>query len=801
MASYDHQEIERKWQKKWAKEKAWVAKEDPKADARYHLVMFPYPSGAGLHVGHVESYAALDILTRRARMQGKNVLFPIGYDAFGLPAENYAVKTGTHPAETTKAAIENFRKQMMSLGLSFDWSREISTADPAYYKWTQWLFLLLYKNDLAYRAKASVNWCPTDNTVLANEQVVNGCCERCGATVVQKELEQWFFRITTYADKLLAGLDTLDWPERIKAMQRNWIGKSEGVEIEFRGTQDKKEFSIPVFTTRPDTLFGVSYVVLAPEHPLVDELTLPEFREAMLAYRDQARKKSELERTQLEKDKAGVFIGAYVKHPLTGKDVPVWISDYVLVTYGTGAVMGVPAHDERDFAFAKKYDLPIKWVIASPNQDDRVAGKAYTDAGTLVNSGMFDGLMSGEAKTAIAVELESKGLGKRVTNFRVRDWLVSRQRYWGAPIPIVWCEDDGAVPVEPKQLPVELPMDADFKPTGESPLARSKSFQKVKCPKCGKAARRESDTMDTFVDSSWYFLRYCDPKNDDAFADETKLRYWLPVDLYVGGAEHAVLHLLYARFFCYALKDLGYLEFDEPFLKLRNQGLILGPDGEKMSKSKGNVVNPDDIVREYGADALRMYEMFMGPLEDAKPWDTKGLVGVRRFLDKAWHAREKLGDVKDAELEKALHKTVKKVSDDLDQLKFNTAISALMVCVNAFGAAEKIPEDLFQTFVILLAPFAPHLAEELWTECGRKGSVFAERWPTADERFLKDDIVKVAVSVNGKVRGTIEIAPDLPQEEALARALATENVAKHLEGRKPTKVVYVPGRMINIVLT
>ncbi|TAK03327.1 leucine--tRNA ligase [Patescibacteria group bacterium] len=807
MASYDHRSIEKKWQAKWDPpsprlRRAGEAPEDPARakDKLYHLVMFPYPSGAGLHVGHVESYAALDILTRRARMQGKNVLFPIGYDAFGLPAENYAVKTGVHPAETTKAAIENFRRQMKSLGLSFDWSREISTADPEYYKWTQWLFLLLYKNDLAYRAKAPVNWCPSDHTVLANEQVVDGTCDRCGTVVVQKELEQWFFRITKYADRLLAGLDRLDWPERIKSMQRNWIGKSEGVEIEFHGTQGDCEFSIPVFTTRADTLFGVSYVVLAPEHALVDELCIEEKREELVRYRDQARKKSELERTQLERDKSGVFLGAYAKHPLTGEDVPLYVSDYVLTSYGTGAVMGVPAHDDRDYAFAKKYDLPVKWVVASPNQDDRVADQAYVDEGVLTNSGSFNGLTSHEAVGAIAAELESKGRGKRITFFRLRDWLVSRQRYWGAPIPIVWCDDCGAQPVEPKSLPVELPTDVDFKPTGESPLKRSASFQDVDCPKCGKAARRESDTMDTFVDSSWYFLRYCDPHNDAVFADEAKLRYWSPVDLYVGGAEHAVLHLLYSRFVCYALRDLGYVEFDEPFLKLRNQGLILGPDGEKMSKSKGNVINPDDIVHEYGADALRLYEMFMGPLEDAKPWDTKGLVGVRRFLDKAWACRTKLADATDPELSRVVHKTIKKVSDDLDQLKFNTAISQLMICTNAFAAVEAVPRGLFATFVTILAPFAPHLAEELWTDLGHKMSVFQASWPVADASLIKDAIVKVAVSVNGKVRATIDIAPDLPQEEAVARALATENVEKYLAGAKPKKVIYVPGRMINIVV-
>ncbi len=829
MPSYNHLEIEPKWQKKWEEKKVGKVREETKDadDAVYYLTMFPYPSGAGLHVGHVESYTAVDILTRKARMLGKNVLFPMGWDAFGLPAENYAVKTGVHPAETTGKAIENFRRQMKALGLSFDWSREVSTCDPSYYKWTQWLFLLLYKNDLAYRAKAPVNWCDGCQTVLANEQVVDGSCERCSTVVIQKELEQWFFRITKYADRLLAGIETVDWPERIKSMQRNWIGRKEGVEVEFRGLRaemvgeigserlHEAEFSIPVFTTRVDTLFGVSYVVLAPEHPLVDVLTTPDNYEAVVAYRDQARKKSELERTQLEKDKSGVFIGTYAKHPLTGEDVPIWISDYVLMNYGTGAVMGVPAHDERDFVFAGKYGLPVRQVIAPPSDifselvegSDSLSG-CWTGPGILVHSQEFNGLTSQEAKTMLAIELESKGKGKRVVNYHLRDWLVSRQRYWGAPIPIIWCENCGPQPVDPKQLPVELPRDVDFKPTGRSPLVDSATFHDVTCPKCDGPARRESDTMDTFVDSSWYYLRYTDPNNTEVFAEPEMVKYWAPVDLYVGGAEHAVMHLLYSRFFAYALHDLGYLDFEEPFLKLRNQGLILGPDGEKMSKSRGNVVNPDEVIELYGADSIRLYEMFMGPLEDAKPWSTNGIVGVRRFLDKVWGMRMKFEirnskseeNSKVENIKKIVHKTIKKVTDDIDAFKFNTAISQMMICVNAMMEFEEVPREEYEMLIAILAPFAPHLAEEIWSDLGHTTSIFDEAWPTYDPGLLVDELVPIAIQVNGKLRATVELSPDLPEKDVQDRALATENVIKFVEGKEIVKVIFVPGRLINIVV-
>ena len=814
--TYNHQEIEEKWQKHWEDGNAHrvVEDSDKKDSAKYHLAMFPYPSGSGLHVGHVESYTAVDIMTRYRRMQGDNVLHPMGFDAFGLPAENYAIKTGVHPKETTEKAINTFKQQLKSLGLSYDWDREISTAKPSYYKWTQWLFLLLYKNDLAYRAKAPVNWCDGCQTVLANEQVVDGACERCDTEVVQKELKQWFFRITEYADELLDGLEDLDWPKKIKAMQKNWIGKSEGAEIEFHGILQEtsgdgnekmrmEEFSIPVYTTRPDTLMGVTYLVLAPEHPLVDDLSTEPYWDKVVAYREQAEKKTELERTDLDKTKSGQFIGAYATHPITEEEIPIYIADYAMMRYGTGAVMGVPAHDERDFAFARKHDLEIRQVIAPPEQDKAHAtvNEAYTGKGILVNSGDFNGLTNEDAKEKITDELESIGQGDNAVRYRLRDWLVSRQRYWGAPIPIIICEDCGDIPVDPKDLPVELPLDVDFEPTGKSPLVDQEDFHDVACPECGKDAKRESDTMDTFVDSSWYFLRYTDPKNKEVMADSDKVDYWCPVDLYVGGAEHAVMHLLYARFITRALNDLGYLDFAEPFETLRNQGMILGPDGDKMSKSKGNVINPDDIVSEYGADAIRMYEMFMGPFDAAKPWNTEGLVGVRRFLDKAWSMKEKLGDVKNPDMESMLHKTIKQVTEDLEVFKFNTAIAQMMECVNLMKKMELVSREAYGTFVRLLAPFAPHLSEELWSEVlGRAGSVFEQDWPAFDKEKAKDDMIEVAVQVDGKLRGTIEVSPDLGKEAVLERAKAHENVQKYLDGEEIEREIFVPGRLVNFVV-
>ncbi|MBI2484905.1 leucine--tRNA ligase [Candidatus Uhrbacteria bacterium] len=762
---YNHREIEPKWQKRWEKNHAGEVTEEKRKreDARYHLVMFPYPSGAGLHVGHVESYTGVDIMTRKARMEGKHVLFPIGFDAFGLPAENYAIKSGTHPAETTKAAIENFTRQMKSVGLSFDWSRTLSTADPAYYKWTQWIFLKLYEAGLAYKAKAPVNWCESCHTVLANEQVVDGRCDRCHNPVVQKELEQWFFRITKYAEELLAGLEHLDWPERLKAMQRNWIGRSEGVEIDFLLVAGNRQpAAVRVFTTRPDTIFGATYLVLAPEHPLVGELTTSAREEEVEAYKKSAAKKTALERAELSREKTGVFTGSYAINPATGENIPIWIADYVLASYGVGAIMAVPAHDERDRAFAEIYNLPIKNIVPEENN-----------------------------------------FGTKKTTYRLRDWLVSRQRFWGAPIPIVYDPEGQPHPVKEKHLPLLLPTDVDFRPTGESPIARSEEYAKRAEKLYGKGWRFEVDTMDTFVDSSWYFLRYVDPTNEKKFADAKSLDYWCPVDLYVGGVEHAVLHLLYARFFCYALKDLGIISFDEPFLKLRNQGMILGPDGAKMSKSRGNVINPDEVVAAFGADTLRMYEMFMGPFEEAKPWDTNGVLGVRRFLDRVWRVSEEVGDVgkagkveKVGEVEREIHKTIKKVSEDTDAMRFNTAIAQMMICANAMQ--DGVRRESFEMFVKILAPYAPHLAEEIWEKLGHSVSIFDGVWPSYDPALAQDVTVEFAVQVNGKLRATISLSKDTSQADVETQA--RRQVGGHLADRKVARVVFVPGRLINFVV-
>ncbi len=779
---YDHKAIEPKWQKKWEETRADEISEDPakKSEALYYLAMFPYPSGVGLHVGHVESYAGLDILARMARMQGKHVLFPMGFDAFGLPAENYAIKTGVHPAETTQRAIENFTRQMKSVGFSFDWSRVLSTADPEYYRWTQWIFLQFFKNGLAYKKQAPVNWCNSCQTVLANEQVVNGACERCHNAVVQKDLEQWFFNITKYAEDLLDGLHDLDWPESLKMMQRNWIGKSEGAEVSFvichpnqnGGILDAKiprqarnDMKVKVFTTRPDTLFGATYLVLAPEHTLVNEITTDDRRVEVEAHKAQASKKSALERSDMQKEKTGVWTGAFAINPATEEKIPIWIADYVLSTYGTGAIMAVPAHDERDREFAEVYGLPMKEIAPKAND-----------------------------------------FGTKKTAYHLRDWLVSRQRYWGAPIPIVYDPEGKPHPVKEEYLPLKLPTDVDFRPEGESPLASSASYKKLAEELYGEGWRFENDTMDTFVDSSWYFLRYCDPRNAQAFADEGKLDYWCPVDAYVGGVEHAVLHLLYARFFCYALHDLGYLNFTEPFLKLRNQGMILGPDGQKMSKSRGNVINPDDVVADFGADTLRVYEMFMGPFEDDKPWNTNGILGARRFLDKVWRlieachsepAEESLQS--DKNLVRALHKTIKKVTEDTAAMKFNTAISQMMIFVNA-ATSQGIDSKQLSSFVLLLAPYAPHLAEEMWETLENKVSVFEHHWPAFDADLALDEMIKMPVQVNGKVRATIEVDPEISETDAVALALADEHVQKHLAGKEPRKIIFVKGRLVSIVM-
>jgi leucyl-tRNA synthetase len=784
---FDHKTIDKKWQEKWEQEQLYKTPDHPQ-HKRYVLDMFPYPSGAGLHVGHPEGYMASDIISRYFRMRGFDVLHPMGWDAFGLPAENYAIKMGVHPNDTTQTNIKHFREQIKKIGLSYDWSREIDTSQPEYYKWTQWLFLQLYKHKLAYKKEAYVNWCPKDQTVLANEQVVNGLCERCGTKVEQKLLSQWFFKITDYAERLLADLEYVDWPQPIKQMQKHWIGKSQGALIKFESAGKW----IEVFTTRPDTLFGATYLVLAPEHPLVAQLTTPERKAQVEQYIQQTKLKTELERTALEKNKTGEFTGAYAINPATDQEIPIWIADYVLATYGTGAIMAVPAHDERDFEFAKKFNLPIKKVISGPKTDPEP--EFYTGEGTVIGSGEYNGLSSQEARSHVAADF-----GRPVTQYKLRDWLVSRQRYWGAPIPIIYCDDCGMQPVPESGLPVRLPTDVDFKPTGESPLVYSKEFHEVACPQCGKRARRDSDTMDTFVDSSWYFLRFADPHNADAFASPEAIKQWLAVDAYQGGAEHAVLHLLYARFFTKALLDLGCLPAEpfphaEPFLKLRNQGLIIGPDGEKMSKSKGNVINPDDVVAEYGADTFRMYEMFMGPLEDAKPWNTQGIVGVRRFLDKLFRFAEAFQPGPD---NSSIHKLTKKITADIEGYKFNTAVAAFMEFMNA---NQTLSQSDWETFLKLLAPFAPHLTEELWQKLGHADSIHKQDWPKYDDAQTRDAQVLLVVQVMGRTRGTLEVPVGLTQAAVKEKIMAHEVLAKYLAGQEIVKEIFIPDKLINFVI-
>ncbi len=825
MEKYNPQEIEKRVQDKWKNNPDLVrAKDDSKKEKRFILDMFPYPSGSGLHVGHVESYTATDIYSRYLRMRGFEVLHPQGFDAFGLPAENYAIKTGVHPKATIEEAIRVFKKQIDSLGFSYDWSREVNSSLPEYYKWTQWLFLLFYKNGLAYKKKAKVNWCPKCQTVLANEQAENGKCERCESEVIQKDLEQWFFKITDFVEDkdktagLLTGLEKVDWPESTKNLQKNWIGKSFGSEVDFaiENSQEK----ITVYTTRIDTLFSGTYLLLAPEHPLVSVITDEGHKKEVEVYLSETAKKTEMERLELQKEKTGAFTGAYAINPATGNQIPIWISDFILVNYGTGAVFA-DAHDARDFELAKKYYISLQ-VSIRPKDDDlwekvKNLEVCFEEDGTLINSAQFDGLTSQEARIKITEWLEEKGAAHFKVNYKLRDWLVSRQRYWGAPIPIIYCEHCGEVPVPEADLPVELPNDVDFKPTGESPLKYSQKFQNVVCPKCGAKARRESDTMDTFVCSSWYYLRYADPKNAQEFASKELLKKWLPVDLYVGGAEHSVLHLLYARFFTKVLHNLGYLEFDEPFLKLRHQGTILAEDGTKMSKSKGNVVNPDDVVAQFGADALRIFEMFMGPLEDMKPWQTRGIVGVSRFLEKIWKMQSRINgqELINSKSNNLLHKTIKKVTKDIENMKFNTAISQLMILVNALEKEEKISTQSYQSFLILLAPFAPHLAEEIWHKVRTNSdvtrtdtekisadyeSIFSQKWPEYNSDFIHDEEIDLVVQINGKVRDTIKTSADISEETAKQLALESEKVRNYTEGKEIKKIVFVKGKLISIVI-
>lgn len=794
---------EKRWQDKWLNTKIDQADDFSKKPKKYILDMFPYPSGAGLHVGHPEGYTATDIYSRYLRLKGFNVLHPIGWDAFGLPAENYAIKTGTQPAITTAQNIEVFKRQIMSLGFSYDWDREINTTDPKYYKWTQWIFLQLFKKGLAYEATVPINFCPSCLTGLANEEVKDGKCERCGTAVEKKNIRQWMLKITAYADRLLSGLDKLDWPASIKTLQKNWIGRSEGADVDFGiGGSDEK---IRVYTTRPDTLFGATYMVLAPEHELVQKLAdqiinLDEVND----YIDTAKNKSDLERTDLNKDKTGVELkGIKAVNPVNNAEIPIWISDYVLSGYGTGAIMAVPAHDERDFEFAKKFNLPIIEVISGGD----ISKEAFTDidSGKMVNSDFLNDLVPAEAIGKMTKWLEEKGFGKKAVNYKLRDWVFSRQRYWGEPIPLVHCDKCGIVPLDEKNLPLTLPEVEKYEPTGtgESPLALIDEWVNTACPKCGGPAKRETNTMPQWAGSSWYWLRYIDPKNDKEFADKKKLEYWLPVDLYLGGAEHAVLHLLYARFWNMVLFDIGAVPAEEPFAKLVNQGLILGEDGEKMSKSRGNVVNPDDILKEYGADVFRMYEMFMGPLQDMKPWSTKNIAGIARFLNKVWELSQQVESkklkVESEELEILLHKTIKKVGEDIETMSFNTAISAMMMLANEMQEAKDFPLGIFDKFLIILSPFAPHLAEELWSKLGHKESIFKEAWPAYDPEKIIDAEIELPVQVNGKVRAKLILPADVSEAEAVKAALDNPAVQKYVM-TEPKKMIYVKGRMISIVV-
>ena len=800
---YPFDKIEPKWQRYWAEHKTFAAREDPAKKKLYVLDMFPYPSGAGLHVGHPEGYTATDIYCRFQRMRGFNILHPMGWDAFGLPAEQYAIDTGTQPAVTTKKNIDTFRRQIQMLGFSYDWDREVDTTDPHYFKWTQWIFLQLYKKGLAYESEVPVWWCEGCKAVLANEEVnADGTCDRKGhKEVYRRPLRQWILRITKYAERLLDDLKLVNWPESIKEQQRNWIGRSEGAEVDFKTETGE---TIRVFTTRPDTLFGATYMVLAPEHALVDKVTTNKQRAAVNAYRTQAAKKSELERTQLEKEKTGVFTGGYAINPVNNEKIPIWVADYVMMGYGTGAIMAVPAHDTRDFEFAKKFGLEIRTVVQPP---EGVDPDGFTGDGISVNSGLITGLPTSEAKKKITAWLEEKGLGKATVQYKLRDWLFSRQRYWGEPIPIVHCEKHGTVAVPENELPLELPEMKDYSPTGnaEPPLAKATDWVNTKCPQCGGPAKRETNTMPQWAGSCWYYLRYIDPKNDGAFVAKDKEESWMPVDLYVGGAEHAVLHLLYSRFWHKVLFDLGHVSTPEPFMKLVNQGMILGEDGQKMSKSRGNVINPDDVVREHGADAFRMYEMFMGPLEMVKPWNTQGLEGVYRFLGRVWRLfcddEGKLnldGSEPAGTLLKVLHQTIKKVGEDTEALAFNTAISQMMIFVNEVTAQEKRPRKLLEPFVLVLAPYAPHLAEELWEKLGHKQSLAYEPWPKHDAALLVESTVTVILQVNGKLRDRVEVPAQISQADLEKLALANDRVKEHLAGKQVRKVIVVPGKLVNV---
>ena len=808
--AYPFQQIEPKWQAFWRTHQTFRTPDAPTPGQPkfYALDMFPYPSGAGLHVGHPEGYTATDIVCRYKRMRGFNVLHPMGWDSFGLPAEQYAIETGTHPRATTEKNIDRFREQLQAIGFSYDWERELATTDEDYYRWTQWIFLKLNERGLAYQASMPVWWCNGCKAVLANEEVKDGRCDRKGHTDVERRpLRQWMLKITEYAERLLADLDGLDWSESIKEMQRNWIGKSEGAEVEFsvQGSACK----VSVFTTRPDTLFGATYMVLSPEHALVEQITTPGQQVAVRAYQKAAAAKSDLERTELAKEKTGVFTGAHAINPVNGHPIPVWIADYVLATYGTGAIMAVPAHDTRDHEFAQTFGLPVKIVVQPPAGTDPLG---FTGDGIAVDSGFITGLPTPEAKRKITAWLEDQGLGRAKVNFKLRDWLFSRQRYWGEPIPITHCAVCGPRPVPLNELPLTLPAVDDYTPpaSGEPPLAKATDWLKARCPQCGGPATRETNTMPQWAGSCWYYLRFIDPKNAAALVDPEQEKYWMPIDLYVGGAEHAVLHLLYARFWHKVLFDCGIVSTKEPFQRLVNQGMILGEDNQKMSKSRGNVVNPDQVIKEFGADSLRLYEMFMGPLEAVKPWSMRGVEGVHRFLNRAYRlvcddeTQSVLpavsADTPSAEQARALHACIKKVTEDLDGMRFNTAISAMMEFVNAATGWERRPRTVIEPFLLLLAPFAPHVAEELWAKLGHAQSLAHEPWPAFDPALLVEDTVEIAVQVNGKVRGRVRVPAAADQAAALAAAKADAGVRVHLDGKTIRKEIVVPGKLINIVV-
>lgn len=798
---YDFKAIEKKWQDVWEKEHTFAAKQDYTLPKYYALVEFPYPSGQGLHVGHPRPYTALDIIARKKRLQGYNVLYPMGWDAFGLPTENYAMKNHIHPEIVTKNNVERFKNQLKMLGLSFDWNREVNTTDPNYYKWTQWIFLQLYKKGLAYKKEMSVNWCTGCKVVLANEEVVNGACERCGSEVVHKVKSQWMLKITAYADRLIDDLDGLDFIDRVVTQQKNWIGRSHGAEVNFETTAGDV---LTIYTTRPDTLFGATYMVMSPEHPFIEKWADKISNlDAVRAYQEQAAKKSDFERTELAKEKTGVMLeGVRAVNPVNGKEIPIFLSDYVLISYGTGAIMAVPAHDERDWEFAKKFGCPIVEVVKGGNVEEA----AFTDCatGVMVNSGFLDGMSVEEAKKAIIAYLEEKGLGTPKTNFKLRDWVFSRQRYWGEPIPMVYCEKCGWQPLSEEELPLRLPEISDFEPGegGESPLARLTDWVNTTCPCCGGPAKRETDTMPQWAGSSWYFLRYMDPNNSEALVSPEAAKYWGPIDWYNGGMEHTTLHLLYSRFWNKFLYDIGVVPFSEPYKKRTSHGMILGENGEKMSKSRGNVVNPDDVVNEFGADTMRLYEMFIGDFEKAAPWNTASVKGCKRFLDRVWNLQEMLTDSMEysKELESVMHRTIKKVTEDIDALKLNTAIAAMMSLINEFYDKKSVTRGELKTLVTLLNPFAPHITEEIWQQQGFEGQIAHTQWPVFDPEKCVDKTVELVVQVNGKVRAKLEVPADIAKEDALRLAKENSAVAALLEGKTVAKEIFVPGKLVNIAV-